>query len=349
MPSLLLLSLFLSSPSEPVLVTPAGFLAREPQVAVSGRKVFVACGNKDRLFVVASENGGQSYSPPVALNTPGSLSLGMRRGPRIAVANGVVVVSAVYGKTGGGRDGELLSWRSTDSGRTWSGPAPISDVPGAAREGLHAMAASGDGKLAAAWLDLREGGTQIWASTSNDAGATWSKNLRVYRSPDGHVCECCHPSLAFGPKGELYVMFRNWLGGSRDMYLSTSVDGGRTFDAAQKLGAGTWPLNACPMDGGALAVEADGRVTTAWRRDGHVFTCVPGQPEIDLGEGTQPWVATTKSGTSAVWLHQGEVRTLQGNSVTSLGSGGDPVIASSEAGSIAAWADENGRIWSRRL
>ena len=32
-------------------------------------------------------------------------------------------------------------------------------------------------------------------------GAAWSKNALVYRSPAGNVCECCHPSVAFGLRG----------------------------------------------------------------------------------------------------------------------------------------------------
>ncbi len=45
------------------------------------------------------------------------------------------------------------------------------------------------------WLDLREKGTVLYASKSMDHGETWSKNILVYRSPDGSICECCHPSI----------------------------------------------------------------------------------------------------------------------------------------------------------
>lgn len=339
-----LVCLFLSL--APTQITPQGFVAKEPQVATSGARVFVACGNGDRLYVLRSTDGGASFSEPVALPATGKLALGMRRGPRVAVSGKAVVVSAIYGARGGGQDGELVSWRSQDEGRTWTEPARVSDVPGAAREGLHAMAAAPDGTLACAWLDLRAKGTEIYVSTSKDGGASWSKNVSAYRSPSGTVCECCHPSVAYGPNGRLYVMFRNWLGGSRDMYLTSSTDG-KKFSSAQKLGNGTWPLNACPMDGGALSVRSDGTVETVWRRGGKVYACVPGQPERELGSGDQPWVATVASQALPVWV--GEDGLIRGNGNVPFTRGVDPVVASADGHGLAVWADRSGRVWAQPL
>jgi hypothetical protein len=85
---------------------------------------------------------------------------------------------------------------------------------------------------------------------------TWSKNLMIYESPAGTICECCHPSAAIDSEGQVLVMWRNWLAGSRDMYLVRSRDG-LTFSKPEKLGSGTWKLNACPMDGGGLAASQE--------------------------------------------------------------------------------------------
>ena len=52
-------------------------------------------------------------------------------------------------------------------------------------------------------------------------------NQKIYESPDGHICECCHPTAYIGPQGELYAMWRNWVSGSRDMYYAVS---GRSKD-----------------------------------------------------------------------------------------------------------------------
>lgn len=102
----------------------------------------------------------------------------------------------------------------------------------------------------------------------------------------GHVdvCECCKPSIAVKGKN-VSKMFRNWLKGSRDLYLITSVNRGKTFSEAQKLGLGTWPLKGCPMDGGGLSVDSENYIRTAWQRDGIVYYAEPGNLEEKIGEG----------------------------------------------------------------
>jgi len=156
--------------------------------------------------------------------------------------------------------------------------------------------------MVAAWLDLRSHGTQVYAAMSRDAGVTWSQDQMVYQSPSGSICECCHPSVAVSATGEIAVMFRNRLAGARDLYLVRSEDAGRTFGSALKLGQGTWPLEACPMDGGALAFGADDRLITVWRRGDDVLLAQPGGNEQRLGTGRDPALAVSGDGTRyAVW------------------------------------------------
>ena len=80
-------------------------------------------------------------------------------------------------------------------------------------------------------------------------------------------------------------MWRNALAGNRDMYLARSMDGGRTFGPAEKLGRLGWELNACPMDGGAIAPVAEGRVDTVWMRAGSIFAARAGDPGASVGSG----------------------------------------------------------------
>jgi len=281
------------------------------------------------------------------------MSLGMRRGPRIAAGDGFICITAIGSKFKGG-DGDLVAFRSTDGGKTWQGPSVVNDAPASAAEGLQAMAVGPKGELCCVWLDFREGSQKgVAASTSTDRGATWSKNVTVYQSPDGPVCPCCHPSVVFDETGGLYAMWRNSLGGNRDMYVCKSSDGGKTFDAAAKLGQGIWPLKTCPMDGGAVAVMAPDRLTTAWRRDKQVFLTIPGEPkERLLGSGEQPWIAATANGPYVLWVKKrGETLYLltpgKQESVQLASHAADPVIATalgSRGPVVAVWEGrESGR------
>ncbi len=199
------------------------------------------------------------------------------------------MITAIGGAQGKGRDGDILAFRSLDGGNTWLGPVKVNDVAASAREGLHAMTANQDGTLWCVWLDLREEGTKLFIAKSTDQGATWSKNALVYQSPGGSICECCHPSI-IADGSAVHVLFRNSLKGNRDMYFVSSSDEGVTFSDAVRLGQSSWHLNACPMDGGMLALDNSGAVSTVWRRNRSVYLATSkSDPESLLGVGEQPW------------------------------------------------------------
>lgn len=318
---------------------PPGETYRQPQVAVSGDTVAIAWGSGNAVLFARSGNGGRTFAPAVRVAEAGVISLGNHRGPRVAIAGRSIVISAIYGEKGRGADGDLLAWRSTDAGRTWSKAARINDRAAAAREGLHGMSASGS-SVYAVWLDDRDGGKALYGASSNDGGATWSANHKIYSSPDGHICECCHPSVAVRDQGrEIFVTFRNWLAGSRDLYMARSVDGGRTFTTA-KLGEGTWPLNACPMDGGGLFVDAEGPLTV-WRRDSTIFFARPGHRETEIGPGKNP----TLAGHTAVWQSPEGLRMKSG---VIDPAGAFPSGASDGTREILAW-ESNGHIEVREV
>jgi BNR repeat-like domain len=313
---------------------------KQPQAWLTPEGVaHLTFGVGDQVFY--GQLKGQSVSAPRAVFEIPNMSLGMRRGPRIAHAGKSIVITTIGGAKGKGKDGDILAYRSSDDGQSWVGPVRVNDVESSAREGLHAMTASEDGILWCAWLDLRENGAELFVSKSIDQGQTWSKNIRVYRSPDGNVCECCHPSIAT-EGNSVHILFRNSLKGNRDMYLVSSNDQGETFGPADRLGVQHWNLNACPMDGGMLAITAKGEVVSAWRRGGTVYTTSGKKAsETMLENGEQPWIASNSSGTYVAWItkRDGELRmrklgTLKSakiaesarDPVVVAGNGSDPIV-----------------------
>lgn len=319
----------------------------QPQLAAIGDQVYLAFGRGDTVHVARSSDGGRSFEAPVALPITGELSLGMRRGPRVAVTNGAVLVAAVSGAQGAGKDGDVVLTRSTDRGRMWSQPVVINDVPGAAREGLHALAAHPNGLVVAPWLDLREKGTRIYAAVSRDHGATWQADTLAYASPSGSVCECCHPSIAIGNGGDISVMFRNSMDGKRDMWVARSADG-LTFGPAAKLGIGTWTLNACPMDGGGLAAGPAGDLTAIWRREGTVFLSTSANPEQRIGDGRDAVVALSGTHRDVAWSADAGVTLLRNGQMQVLGAGRFPSLVAAPAHSVVAW-EHQGQILIQRV
>lgn len=313
---------------------------KQPQIAVAGQTVALAYGAGNSVFFAKSTDAGATFSKPVKVATAKFLALGNHRGPRVTMDGSNLVITAITG-TVRFKDGNLMAWRSADGGKTWSPGVRVNDVAESAREGLHSIA-SANGTLWAVWLDLREKGMRLYGSLSRDAGKTWTPNQKIYESPDGHICECCHPTAYIGPKGELYAMWRNWLSGSRDMYYAVSKDG-KSW-SAHKLGEGTWPLNACPMDGGGLAPDSKGGFYTTWRRDGTVYTSHTSGKEVALGPGKNSAIAAGSDGPYIVWTEGMNVKLMKpgAKEPVVIGHGTFPVLAGS--GPVYAAWENHGTI-----
>lgn len=334
---------------------PGSDAAREPQMATIGASVALTFGAGNSIYFTASQDSGRTFSTPVKVAEAQVLPLNRHRGPRIAVAGDAIVISAVGGQKladgphahGLPSDGDLWVWRSVDRGKTWSKGVRVNDVPGAPTEGLHSLASDGKRNLLAAWLDHRGNqGTKLYGARSSDGGLTWSKNVEIYRSPEGTICECCHPSIAIAPDGEMLVMWRNWLAGARDMYLARSRDG-INFSKAEKLGVGTWKLNGCPMDGGGLVI-VENRAVSVWRRDGEIFMASPGENEVRLGKGIDVALAAGQHGIHAVWSTPEGIVSLSPGSrapVPLAPKGTFPNVVALPAGrALAAWEADNGIV-----
>jgi hypothetical protein len=248
-------------------------MALDPQNVI--RLVY---GDGDFIYYSTSIDKGKTFSESKRIGEIAGMHLGMSRGPQIASSKDYSIVTAMDKK------GNIHAFRLTHKSVRWEPLSNVNDIDGSAPEGLMSIAADADNNFYAVWLDVREDHQNNICFSVLQGDGNWSKNKFVYRSPDGHVCECCKPSIAV--KGDrVSIMFRNWITGSRDLYLISSLDRGEKFGECTRLGNGTWPLNGCPMDGGGLAVNSDNLIQTAWQREGNVFYCEPGKPEQKISEG----------------------------------------------------------------
>lgn len=283
-------------PSRAVLVAP-------PRVAVGpDDRVWVALPHADGIDLVvgtADAKGLVTFGQPVRAVLRDDLIAGGRRGARIAVRRDAIVLAAItkHTKAGGG---DLLSWRSPDDGKTWSEAVRVGDVEGCSAEGLFDLTALADGRFAAVWLDVRQKGTRLLADFSED-GARWAQDAVAYTSPDGSICECCHPAIAPCPDGGTAVAWRNSVDGTRDIWVARAPKGSAEFGKGSKCGTGAWRMAACPMAGPALVMKGTEAVT-AWRRERDVFLAAGDAKERELGGGTEPQVALGAAGLHTLWV-----------------------------------------------
>ena len=253
---------------------------QQPQLSLDKNgTVRMAFGRQDSIFCSTKPAHAAGFSAPRFVGAVKGMHLGMTRGPQIATSSNYSVITAMD------KAGNIHSFLLRHTSGKWIKQKQVNDVPTSAPEGLMSVAADDQDNFYAVWLDTRKHKhNNIFISSLKSKAGKWERNRLIYESPDGHVCECCKPSIAV--KGNhIAIMFRNWLNGSRDVYVTESFDKGKQFNAASKLGSGTWKLNGCPMDGGGVYIDDANQTHTTWQREGRVYYAKPQETEKEIGKG----------------------------------------------------------------
>lgn len=171
---------------------------------------------------------------------------------------------------------------STDGGATFSDEVRVDDAP----EGVSAVSprivvAGGDpARLHVAWQDDRDGVADVYVTTSEDSGASWSPPLRL----TGSAAAGGAPVEDWDLDGDGSQVSLAWIddrsGGpdfdARDVFAVFSSDGGRTWSDEERLDVGT---GAGEADSDMIDVAANDSSYVAVYRD---FRNV-----INLGSGVR--------------------------------------------------------------
>jgi hypothetical protein len=248
--------------------------ALTPTFAADGT-LWIVARTSDQIFVAKSRDRGLTFSEPV-LVTPQPLALdsGPDSRPKIVVdRNGRVVVA--YATRDKKYNGRVFVSRSSDTGKTFSTPVPITANEESQR--FETIALDSDGDVFAAWIDKRgrataqeKGETTMGAALafawSGDHGATFSEA----RIAQGETCECCRIGVDFAAEGRPVVVFRNIFEGSvRDHAILTFADRA-TPGPVRRVSDDDWQIESCPHHGPSLAVAKDGTYHVAWFTKGRV-------------------------------------------------------------------------------
>lgn len=285
-----------------------------------------------QVSVASSRDEGRSFSTPTQVTTKRlNLDWGPDARPKIAVdrKGGIALAFSIF------RDeafnGQVLTTRSTDGGRSFAELKPITASNESQR--FEALALDEDGTVFATWLDKRNRvpakeagrkyeGAALFFASSRDGGATYAE---AQLARDG-TCECCRLGLAFAAPGRPVVIFRNiFAGGVRDHAVMTFTDVA-TSGEVRRVSTDDWHINACPHHGPSLTVAPSGTYHVAWytngkarkglfyahsRDEGRTFSApMPlGQPGRNP---TRPFVLASPAGTVMVWKEfDGEKTSVQ--------------------------------------
>jgi hypothetical protein len=274
-----------------------------------------------QVSVASSKDGGRTLSTPAQV-TQGKLDLdwGPDARPKIALDRKGDIAVAFSTFRDKAFNGEVFYSRSSDGGKTFAAPRPITDNTESQR--FEALAFDTAGTLFAAWLDKRNrvpvqqagkkyDGAALFFSTSKDGGATYSQATMAV----DNTCECCRLGLALDPSGHPVIVFRNIFEGSiRDHAIVTFTDQGTPGDV-HRVSEDDWQIAACPHQGPGLSIGPNGTYHVVWYTNGTVRKGLFYARSSDGGKTfsepmpigqaarapSRPYVITGPQGTAIAW------------------------------------------------
>jgi hypothetical protein len=323
---------------------PGGAVRDEPSVAVDARdarRVATAANDYDSptIGVYLSRDGGLTWSSAEPPGMPGT-----RYGadPHLAYAHGQLYAAYLVYDLDNPKVGGLVVSRYDDKRGRWSQSVVRRNTAGRAGctfADFPALAVDRRGAervMYVAWQELVYSDSScatyvahpVYLSRSADGGRTWSAAIEV-RERLGATPYL--PSLAVGPRGEVYVTYdresstgaAGCLAGTIsgvDVRIARSFDGGRTFtDGLVQhacfpnppfLGLVSFPTGGYPssLTGATYRLPASSN-TVVDPRNGHLVSVVGGADPVTLEQVVQVRVSSDRGRT---WRAGGDVPRLPG-------------------------------------
>ena len=217
-------------PEPPLRVSAQNSDAAEPAIATGpDGTIYVAWvehrANREADVMLARvEPTGKSSEAPVRVNPNAGKATAWRGDPpTLAVSrNGTVYVGwTARVEPDSSHATDIYLSSSNDGGRTLAAPVKVNDDRRPAVHGMHSLALADDGRIYLAWLDERN-----------------VMQPHASEKAEGHHMES-----------------------NREVFMTSSTDGGRTFLPNQKVA-----VDACPCCKTAIATAPDHRVYLSWRQ-----------------------------------------------------------------------------------
>lgn len=321
----------------PVSATGNNSFDDKPYIAASGDEVLVAWADfgfsPARVSATRSLDGGLTWNADQLVSVDGG--------------NGALPIIAPNGDYfvfwRGSFQQNIWMVKSTDQGANWTAPSAVgpmsplpTPLPNASYRIVNLPTAAVDpltGDLVVLWNDQYFGNPDIIAVRSSDGGNTWSTPVKV--NDDTGTEAQFFPWVTTDENGTIYAVWydRRHNGVDLDVYMSSSTDGGATWDANTRItGSSFTPV--LPWEGGAAdfigdynAVAADSNDVFPFYQDSRsgiqdVYVSV-----VPVGGGGPTPVNVTLTSIAAEdgWVRESSETSNVGGTARATGSGSRPI------------------------
>ncbi|MDB5393824.1 MAG: glycosyl hydrolase [Rhodospirillales bacterium] len=236
--------------------------------------LYLAWATADHVAVAHSTDGGKSFGPVAKVN-PDAAKIDPGPDSRLGIAigrDGQLFISYTI-LTGADYVGRVYVGRSTDGGRSFTPPEPITNDTASQR--FTRLIADTSGKIFAAWIDKREVVPAKQAGRDYTGAALafawWDPARKAFtptRIAQSDSCECCRAAAALDRSGHPVVAFRNIFDTHvRDHAIMTFGANGEP-GPLRRVSIDDWQTDVCPHQGPDIAVGPDGAYHVAWFTQG---------------------------------------------------------------------------------
>ncbi len=235
----------------------------------SDNRLWRVVPEKWHVYVDYSTDLGKTFSAPVRINRESQrIKASSENRPGIAVDRSGRI-SVIYSAEGA-QPVALYFSSSTDNGRSFSTPKPLSDKAAEANSFQGRLVLNSSGQAYVFWLDERD--RTDWRQPGNAVYYTTIDGQNSFdflnRKLSDTLCECCRIAAAFDNDGQP-VLFARFIypGGIHDHGLSrTRADGKEPL--SWRVTFDEWKIKGCPEHGPAISIGGDGSYHIAWFTQG---------------------------------------------------------------------------------
>ncbi len=284
-----------SSFSTDVLIDNDGANQQRPAVVTYGTSnVYVVWqdfrnGNWD-IYFARSSNGGASFGTPVLVSDAGGSS--EQSYPDIAVAGNDNIYVVWQDFRNGNWD--IYSAVSTDDGNSFdqnvrvnSNPSPVID------QESPSVAVNDNDDIFVVWQDDRNGDDDIFLARSTNDGDSYQTEIEV--SNDDTNRHQRSPTIAIDDSNDIYVVYDDYRSGnSWDIYISTSINNGNSFDAHARVNDAS--SNDLRMP--SITVDAADNLHIAWYNDWDNYIYYTKSTDAGVSFGYDTRVSSTNGAAS---------------------------------------------------
>jgi len=237
-------------------------------------RLWLAFTQNGHIYVTYSDDLGQSFEPPVAVNrAPEAIYSDGENRPKLALGPGGEIYVSWTHKSKGRFAGQVRFARSVNGAKSFDAPLTVNDDLAPISHRFDSMVVDGQGRIYITWIDKRDQekakkagkaytGAALYYAVSVNDGRSFAFNRKLV----DHSCQCCRIAMAVDDSDQVLVLWRHIYPVNIRDHAITRLD----MDSMPITGAPVratdddWRIDSCPHHGPDLSAGDNDKAHMVW-------------------------------------------------------------------------------------